>query len=305
MNGVFMEKIIIVGPSSQLLAMRTAKEMKIKAIETEYKRFPDGENYLRINVKSDDDLKGKEIIIIQTTGANTAGDQNQRIMELIMMISASKKAGAGKIRVVVPYFAYSRQDKVFRPGESLMAQNICRMIELAGADELFSIDMHAPEVFSVLKIPTHNLDPMKLLAEYIKTLDVKNPIIVSPDKGATERSRAFANYFGKDVPVEQFSKERDVVTGQIKMTGELKVTGKDVIIADDIIATGGTMASAIEISKKSGARKVIAVGTHALLIVNAVHTILSAGCDVIVGTDTLDTPVSMVSMAKLLADNLK
>lgn len=300
-----MEQIIIVGPASQLLAMRCAKEMGIDTLSTEYKTFPDGERYLRINVTNDEQLKGKEVIIIQSTGSSAAGDQNQRYFELFMMISTSKRMGASKIKVVVPYFAYSRQDKVFRPGECLFAQTLCKQIENAGADEFYTIDMHATHVLDAFTIPTHNLDPMKLLAESLKSLDIKDPIVVSPDKGAVDRSKAFASYFGENVEVAVFSKERDVVTGQIKMTGELPVSGKDVIIADDIIATGGTMASAIKISKKSGARKVYAVGTHALLIVNAVHTIMSAGTDVIVGTDTIDTPVSSVSMAKLLAENLK
>ena len=107
---------------------------------------------------------------------------------------------------------------------------------------------------------------------------------------------------GEEVPVEVFSKERDVITGEIKMTGELKVQGMDVIIADDIISTGGTMASAIKISKKSGARKVYAVGTHLLLIQDAIFRILNAGVDEIIGTDTIDNPFSVVSMADVIAE---
>ena len=140
------------------------------------------------------------------------------------------------------------------------------MIENAGADEFYTIDIHADHVLSVFSIPAFNLNPMKLLADYVKTQDLKDPVVVSPDKGAVDRSKSFAEFFGKDVPVEVFSKERDVVSGDIKMTGDLDVDQKDVIIADDIISTGGTMASAIKIAKKSGARNVYAVGTHPLLI---------------------------------------
>lgn len=299
------EKIIIVGPASQTIATKVAKIMNTKAISTEAKVFPDGECYIRLEIEDENVIKGKEVIIIQSTGANAQGNQNQRFMELFMMISAVKRIGAEKIKLVIPYFGYARQDKVFRPGEAIFAQDLCRMIENAGISELFVIDMHAPEVFNVLKIPWHNLDPMEALANEIKKFDLKDPAVICPDKGAYERSRDFAKFLGPNVPVEQFNKKRDVKTGEIKMEGELKVKDKDVIIADDIIATGGTMASAIGIAKKTGARSIYAVGTHALLIKNAVYTLLSAGTDKIVSTDTVDSPSYVVSMAEVVAKALK
>ena len=300
-----MEKIIIAGPASQLLAAKTAKLMGVPIIDCDFKTFPDGETYLRINVKEDKELDGKEVIIIQTTGANSLGDQSKQFFDLFNIISSVKRMNAGKIKVVVPYFAYGRQDKVFRPGECIFAEELLIMIEKMGADEFYSIDIHAPKIFDAISIPTYNLDPMKLLADYMKSnLDIKDVIVVSPDKGAKQRSADFARYFGDNIPVAVFEKKRDVVTGEIKMTGELPVKDKDVIIADDIIATGGTMASAIEISKKSGARKIYAVGTHPLLIKTAVTRIMKAGTDVIVGTDTIDNPVNIVSVASLLAEKL-
>jgi len=300
------EKVIIAGPASQLLAMRTAKELNIEVINCEFKTFPDGETYIRFNVDDDSVLKDKEVIIIQTTGASSSADQNKRIIQLFNMISATKRMNSKKITVVVPYLAYSRQDKVFRPGECMFAQTLLKLIESCGADELYVIDIHAPEALKVLNIPAYNLNPMKYLAEYLKNeIKVKDPVIVSPDKGAIERSTAFAKFFGENTPIEMFSKERDVITGQIKMVGELKVKGKDVIIADDIISSGGTMATAIQLSKKSGAKHIYAVSTHALLIENAIVRILGAGADMIIGTDTIDNPVSMVSMSKLIAENLK
>lgn len=300
------EKIIVVGPSSQLLAMKTAKILGAKTVDCDFKTFPDGETYLRIKLDKEEQIRDKEVIIIQSTGKTTSGDQNKHIIQLFNMISAVKRMNPQKIKVVIPYLAYARQDKVFRPGECLFVQTLLKMIEDAGADELYVIDIHAPKALEILNIPYYNLDPMKALANFMKNeLDIQDPIVVSPDKGAVERSTAFAKHFGDDVKVEIFSKERDVVTGEIQMTGELKVKDKDVIIADDIIATGGTMSSAIKISKKSGARTVYAVGTHPLMIKNAVTRIMDAGTNVIVGTDTIENPVPLVSMAKLLAENLQ
>lgn len=300
------EKIVVVGPASQLLAMKTAKKLGAETVDCDFKTFPDGETYLRIKLDSEEQMADKEVVIIQSTGKSTRGDQNKHIIQLFNMISACKRMKPAKIKVVIPYLAYARQDKVFRPGECLFAQTLLKMIEDAGADEIFVIDVHAPEALEILSIPYHNLDPMKALADYMKnSLDIKNPIVVSPDKGAVERSSAFARHFGDDVRVEVFSKERDVVTGDIKMTGELKVKDKDVIIADDIIATGGTMSKAIKISKSSGARTVYAVGTHPLMIKNAVTRIMDAGTNVIVGTDTIENPVPLVTMADLIAEAIE
>jgi ribose-phosphate pyrophosphokinase len=297
-----MEKLIVIGPASQLLGMRTVLKTGLDYVETEYKRFPDGECYIRIKLEDESVIAGKEIVLIQTLGASNHADQNQRLLELIMMISSLKRMGSAKIRVFVPYLAYARQDKAFRPGESLIAHLVCSMIENAGADEFYTIDVHADHILEMFTIPAFNLNPMKLLAEYVKTKNLQNPVVVSPDKGAVQRSKSFAKFFGKHVPVEEFSKERDVVTGDIKMTGEFNVDKMDVIISDDIISTGGTMSSAIKIAKKSGARKVYAIGSHLLLIQDAITKILGAGADEIIGTDTLMNPFAQVSMADLLSE---
>lgn len=146
---------------------------------------------------------------------------------------------------------------------------------------------------------------MKLLADHIKSLGATDIVVVSPDKGAVERSRAFAKHFGKDVQVDVFEKKRDVKTGEITMSGNLSLKKKDVVIADDIIATGGTMASAIKLSRESGANKIYAVATHALLLQQAKYRILNAGADEIIGSDSIDNEASKVSLAKAIADYLK
>ena len=130
------DQIVIAGPTSQRLALKVAELLHARVVTTENKIFPDGECYLRIDLEDDDEFKGKDIIIVQTMGANSSGDQNLHIMELIMMIGAVKRMKASKIRIVVPYFAYSRQDKAFRTGECIFAEEILKWIEMAGATEL-------------------------------------------------------------------------------------------------------------------------------------------------------------------------
>lgn len=300
-----MEKLLIVGPASQILGVRIAKELGIKYINTDFKTFPDGENYLRINLEDESIIKGKEIIIIQSTGPSASGNQNARLFELMMMLDAVKRMKAGKIIVVMPYLAYARQDKIFRPGESQFAYLIVRLLNSFGIDEFYVVDVHAPETLEELSCKVVNLDSMKLLADYIKSLGAEDIVVVAPDKGAVERSKEFAKHFGEDVLVDFFDKKRDVKTGEITMTGQLSLKNKDVVISDDIIATGGTMASAIKLSKESGAKRVFAVATHALLLENAKFRILNAGADEIIGTDSIDNEASKVSLAKLIAEQFK
>ncbi len=299
-----MEKILIVGPASQILGIRIAQELNIRYFNTESKMFPDGENYLRINLDNESLIEGKEVIIVQSTGPSSSGNQNARLFELLMMIDSVKRMGAEKIVVVIPYLAYARQDKIFRPGESKFANLIFRLIDSMRINEVYVIDVHAPKILEEIQCKWINIDSMKVLADYIKSLDVKDIVVVAPDKGAVERSKAFAKYFGEDVPVEYFEKIRDVKTGEITMTGKLNLKNKDVVISDDIIATGGTMAKAIKLSKDSGANRVFAVATHALLLQNAKFKIIKAGADEIIGTDSIDNEASKVSLSKAIADYL-
>ena len=300
-----VKKILIVGPASQILGVKIAQELEIEAINTEVKKFPDGENYLRINIEDETLIADKEVIIIQSTGPSSSGNQNSRLMELFMMIDSVKRMGAVKIIVVAPYLAYARQDRIFRPGESQFANVIFRIINSMGIDEFYSVDIHAPEVMDECSCKAINIDSMKLLADYIISKGVNDIVVVAPDKGAIERSKAFAKHFGENVPVDVFEKERDLKTGEIKMTGTLSLKDKDVVIADDIIATGGTMASAIKLARENGANKIFAMATHALLLDQAKFRILKAGADEIIGTDTIDNEVSKVSLAKIIADYLK
>ena len=295
---------MIVGPASQILGVRIAQELGIETINTETKNFPDGENYLRLNLEDESILQGKEVIIIQSTGPSANSTQNSRLFELLMMIDSVKRIGPEKLIVIVPYLAYARQDKIFRPGECPFARVIARMINSQNIDEFYTVDVHNPQILEEFDCKAINIDSMELLANYIKSLGAEDIVVVSPDKGSIERSKAFARYFGESVPIEYFEKKRDVITGEIKMSGELNLKGKDVVIADDIIATGGTMATAIKLSKQSGAKKVYAAATHALMLGQAKYRIMKAGADEIIGTDSIDNEMAKVSLAKTITDYL-
>ncbi|MCK4370606.1 MAG: ribose-phosphate pyrophosphokinase-like domain-containing protein, partial [Candidatus Lokiarchaeota archaeon] len=159
-----MKRILIVGPASQILGVKIAQELEIDSINTEIKKFPDGENYLRINIEDETIISGKEVIIVQSTGPSASADQNARLLELFMMIDSVKRMGAVKIIVVVPYLAYARQDKLFRPGESQFSNVILRLINALSIDEFYAVDIHAPLIMEECLCKAINIDSMKLLA---------------------------------------------------------------------------------------------------------------------------------------------
>lgn len=291
-------RYIIAGPASQMLAVQVARLMNLPLVETEFKKFPDGENYVRLNIGTEAMLAGADITIIQSTDH----PQNDHLWELLYLISIAKRVKASAIRVVVPYLAYSRQDKAFRPGEAVSARLILKLIQDAGATAFYTVDIHAPEIFSELAIPAINMDAMPVLAGHLKQRDLKDPVVISPDKGSRDRSAQFASLIGAELVM--FDKSRDRITGEITMDGAVSLEGRDVAIADDIIATGGTMAAAIAIAKKGGARKLYALCSHALLTQNAMFRLYSAGVEAIIGTNTVMSPVSIVSVAPLIKDHL-
>jgi len=262
------DQLIVAGPASQALAVDIASYLHVPVVPSDSKVFPDGECYCRIDIENDSQLKQKDIIIVQTLGAGINVNQNQHIMELIMLISAAKRAGATKIRVVVPFLAYARQDKAFRPGEAVFVEELLRWIQAAGATHFYTVDVHAEPTLKVLTIPAFNIDPMEIFAHALRDrgIDTANLIVICPDKGAYERCRAFARYLDSHIPVVQFTKQRDVKTGEIQMQCDSTITfsGKTAVIADDIIATGGTMALAIKLARERGATQVFTIGTHPL-----------------------------------------
>ncbi|MBD3187150.1 ribose-phosphate diphosphokinase [Candidatus Bathyarchaeota archaeon] len=294
-------KYVIAGPSSQALAVQVSKLLGMPAIETEFKKFPDGENYVRLKIEDEDSLAGSEVFIIQTTDF----PQNDHLWELLYLISISRRLQCEKVHAIVPYLAYSRQDKVFRQGEAVSAELILTMIEHAGATSFSTIDIHAPSVLSILSIPSYNLDAMPALAQHLNDVELVNPAVISPDKGSRARSGQFAKLINAELV--EFDKSRDTITGEISMDGDAKdadLQGRDVAIADDIIATGGTMSAAISLAKKGGARKLYALCTHPLLIKNACFRLFNAGVEDVIGTNTVSSQVSKVSVAPLIADHV-
>lgn len=285
--------LIIGGSASQKLAAKIAKELECPLIPIETRRFPDGERYIRIKGKLDN-----EAIVVQSTGY----PQDENLIELFLILKNLKSMGIEKIKVIIPYFGYGRQERRFKSGEAVSAVIISELLEVAGASEIFCINLHEENITEFFKIPVHNLSAMPIIANHIKeTLD--NPVIVAPDKGAL----GFAKEIAEILNCEYDYLEKTRISPEVVETKpkNIDVNGKEAVIIDDIISTGGTIVNATGILKELGASKVIVSCVHPVLVEDALLKIFAAGVDDVLSTDTLLSDVSVISVASLVAKALK
>ena len=285
--------MIIGGSASQKLAAKIAKELECPLIPIETKRFPDGERYIRIKGKVDE-----EVTVVQSTGY----PQDENLIELFLILKNLKSMGVKKIKVVIPYFGYGRQERCFKSGEAVSAVIIANLLEAAGADEIFCINLHEDNIREFFQIPVHNLSAMKPIADHIKETTT-NPVIVAPDKGALGFAKEIAEILGCEYDyLEKTRISPEVVETKPK---NLDVKGKEAVIIDDIISTGGTIVNASKILKEHGATKVVVSCVHPVLVEDALLKIFAADVDDVIATDTLRSDVSLISVAQLVADALK
>lgn len=287
--------IIVPGPASQILARKIAEKLNVNEVDLNLKTFPDGEYSLRF----EKEIVGEEVVVVQSTGP----PQDTNIMQLLLILDAAKDLGAKNITAVVPYLGFARQDKRFLPGEVVSAETVVKLIESCGIESFLTVNIHSTKILENFGISNLNLSAIGLLANHFKNTGLYGAFSLSPDKGAIGLAEE-ANTILRG-GCGWLRKERDRYTGEIQVEDKnLKVKGLDVIVFDDIISTGGTIARAVKMLKKQGARKVYAACVHPLLIGEAENNILESGAEEIVGTDSITSSVKTVSLAPLIAEAL-
>lgn len=286
--------MIIPGPSSQTLSSRVARITGRKLALCDYQQFPDGETYIRIH----DDIVGKDVTIIQST------PNDSDYIALLQLIDACDTARS--VNVVIPYMGYARQDKRFKCGEPISARALARCIH---ADRVLTINIHDESILASFDAKTQNLDATPLLGSYIKSLELDSPVFIAPDASAFPLARHAARSQGHGGSDDENTCEYDYLE-KTRHSGDtvtiapkkLDVAGRNIVIIDDIISTGGTMATTIELLKDQGAGKVYLACVHPVLARNGTVRLYRAGVEEIVGTDTLEKAVSIVSVASLIAE---
>jgi ribose-phosphate pyrophosphokinase len=286
---------IILGPASTQLGEKIAGTLKAEAVAVTSKTFPDGENYVRLGSK----VQNEDVAIVQTTSP----PQDSRLVQLALMADAAKRNGAKKVIVVVPYLAYARQDKMFLRGEAISAQVVARMLGAAGVEGLLTVNVHGQKVLSHFPFPSKSVSAIPLLAEYFIRKGLKKAFAVSPDKGAIYIAKEARKVLGGECGY--LEKSRDRYTGQVRIEKKsFNIKEKSVIIFDDIISSGGTIVSAAKILKELEPKTVCVACVHPLLIGEAEKNILKAGVDQLVGTDSVPSSVSKVSLARVISREL-
>ncbi|HVL02557.1 MAG TPA: ribose-phosphate pyrophosphokinase [Dongiaceae bacterium] len=278
---------IFTGNATPELATLVCNNLHIPLGKADVGKFSDGEIAVEIN----ENVRGSDVFIIQSTCAPT----NDSLMELIVMADALRRASAGRITAVIPYFGYSRQDRRVRSARvPITAKVVADMITTVGIDRVLTVDLHADQIQGFFDIPVDNVYGSPILLEDILKQNYQNLMVVSPDVGGVVRARAVAKQFD-DCDLAIIDKRRPKANQSQVMHIIGEVEGRTCILVDDMVDTAGTLCKAAEALKDHGATKVVAYCTHAVLSGGAIDNLIKSKMDELVVTDTI--PLSAASKA--------
>ena len=265
--------------------------------------FSDGENYVQI----DENVRGADVFVIQPTSPPV----NDNLMELLIMLDAFKRSSARRVTAVLPYYGYARQDRKDKPRVPITSKLVADLITAAGADRVLTLDLHASQIQGFFNIPVDHLFAAPVIVGHLKTLNLEDVTIVSPDAGGVERARAYAKRLGASLAIVD---KRRVATNQTEVMYIIgDVEGRNAIIVDDIIDTAGTLIHTAEALLKQGAKSISASCTHAVLSGPAIERINKSKLDQVIATNSMPTAdkeqecprLKALSIAELLSEAIK
>lgn len=287
------------GTQSRYLSEKIADYYGYNLGNITLQRFSDGEMQPIIN----ESVRGAYVFLIQSTFA--PGDN---LLELLLMIDAAKRASAGYITAVLPYYGYARQDRKDKPRVPISAKLVANLIQAAGAHRLMTMDLHADQVQGFFDIPVDHLRSEAIFMPYLQKQDLSNVIFASPDVGGVKRARAYAKYFERDLVICDKQRKRANEVAGITVIGEVK--DADVILVDDLVDTAGTLCKAADALMEKGAKSVRAMCTHPVLSGKAYENIEQSSLQEMIVCDTIPlrqsiAKVKVLSTAKLFAKAIR
>ena len=295
---------VLSGTGNVRLSEEIAKRLKLKLVNTNIKRFSDGEIYVEIN----ENIRGNSIFVIQSSSHSA----NDNLMELLICIDALRRSSAKSITAVIPYFGYARQDRKVVPRTAISAKLVSNLITNAGANRILSLDLHAGQIQGFFDIPVDNLFSTPIFAKDIKkNIKTNNLVCVSPDIGGVERARALGRRINASIAIVDKRRPAPGKSEVMNIIGHVK--DKTCVIVDDIIDSGGTIVNAAKALKDKGAKDVYAYITHAVLSGNAVDKIKKSQVKKLVITDSIDnskklkksSKIKVVSISAMMAEAIK
>ena len=282
---------IFAGNAVPELARKIASRLYIKLGDAEVGRFSDGEVSVQIN----ENVRGSDVFIIQSTCAPT----NDNLIELIVMVDALRRASAGRITAVIPYFGYARQDRRVRSARvPITAKVVADFLSSVGVDRVLTVDLHAEQIQGFFDVPVDNVFASPVLLDDMRKREFQAPVVVSPDIGGVVRARAIAKLLNDaDLAIIDKRRPKANVAQVMHIIGDVK--DRDCIIVDDMIDTGGTLCKAAEALKEQGARRVFAYATHPVFSGNAAENIANSVIDELIITDTIPLSPAMQAVSKV------
>ncbi len=295
---------LLSGTGNLELSKKIAQNLKLKLVNSNIKRFADGEIYVEIN----ENIRGNSIFVIQSI----ATPANDNLMELLICIDALRRSSAKNITAVIPYFGYARQDRKVVPRTAISAKLVSNLITNAGAHRIVTVDLHAGQIQGFFDIPVDNLFSTPIFSKHIKKyISNKNIICVAPDVGGVERARALGQKLNVGLAIVDKRRPAPGKSQVMNIIGNVK--GKNCLLVDDIIDSGGTIVNAAKALKEKGAKDVYVYVTHGVLSGNAVEQINNSKIKKLILTDTIDnsnkikksSKIVVLSISNLMAEAIK
>ncbi len=296
--------MVFTGNANPELAKKIVENLGLSLGDVSVSQFSDGE----INVELLTNVRGRDVFVVQSTCAPT----NDNLMELIVMVDALRRASAGRITAVVPYFGYARQDRRVRSARvPITAKVVADMMVSVGVDRVLTVDLHAEQIQGFFDVPVDNVYGSPVLLEDIEEQNFPDLVTVSPDIGGVVRARAVAKQLGTDLAIIDKRRPRANVAEVMHIIGEIE--NRTCLLVDDIIDTAGTLCSAAKALKEQGAKKVIAYCTHPVLSGKAIDNINNSMLDELVVTDSIPlseaakncSRIRVLTLSKMLAEAMR
>ena len=298
-NGAFTDFKIFTGNSNHELAEEIASIMGKPLGKATVSKFRDGE----ISVSLWETVRGVDVYIVQST----CNPVNDSLMELLIMIDAMKRASAGRINAVIPYYGYARQDRKAKARDPITAKLVADLLSRAGADRIVTMDLHAPQIQGYFDIPVDHLLGIPILVKYFREMRLDDLVIVSPDHGSVTRARNMAHPLDAPIAIVDKRRPKANVSEIMNVIGDIE--DKNVILVDDMIDTAGTITNAANALKSMGAKEVYACATHPVLSSPAIERIQESEIKEMVLLNTIPVPeekridkIKLLSVASLFAE---
>jgi ribose-phosphate pyrophosphokinase len=290
------------GNANRELAEEIGQYLHLPLSDAEVGRFSDGEVFVQI----DDNVRGADVFIVQPT----CPPVNDNLMELLVMIDALKRASARRITAVLPYYGYARQDRKAQGRVPITAKLVADLLTAAGVDRLLALDLHASQIQGFFNIPVDHLFAAPVIVDYLGKKELQDLVLVSPDAGGVERTRAIAKRVKAGLAIIDKRRDGPNVATFMHLIGDVR--DRDVVVVDDMIDTAGTLVQAVEALKREGARRILACGVHAVLSGPAVQRLKAAPMEEVIVTNSIPVSaekraarVTVLSVAPLLGEAIR